>query len=91
MNSADIFMFTTLQEGVPRSMMEELATGLPCIASRIRGNVDLIKNGEGGFLNNVKSYKEFANSIQTLVNDKELRKRMGEVNRKNVKKFEQLM
>ena len=88
MNSADIFLFTTVQEGLPRSMMEGMATGLPCIASKIRGNVDLVKNGEGGFLNNVKEYKEFANSIQTLANDKELRKRMGEINRENVKKFD---
>lgn len=48
--AADIFIFTSLQEGMPRSMMEAMASGLPCIASKIRGNVDLIENGKGGFL-----------------------------------------
>lgn len=88
MNSADIFLFTTLQEGLPRSMMEAMSTGLPCIASNIRGNVDLIENEKGGFLNNPNSPEDFAKSISTLVNNKDLRRKMGEFNKEYVKQFD---
>ena len=88
MNSVDIFLFTTLQEGLPRSMMEAMATGLPCIASNIRGNVDLIKDGKGGFLNRVDSPEEFSKSISTLVNNPVLRNNMGEFNKRFVKQFD---
>ena len=40
---ADCFVSASLREGLPRSIMEAMASGLPCIASRIRGNVDLLE------------------------------------------------
>lgn len=46
--SSDIFCFPSLREGLPVSLMEAMASGLPCVASRIRGNVDLAE-GSGMF------------------------------------------
>lgn len=40
---SDVFVFPSIQEGLPVALMEAMAAGLPCIASRIRGNVDLLK------------------------------------------------
>lgn len=88
MNCADIFLFTTKQEGLPRSMMEAMSAGLPCVASKIRGNVDLIEDGKGGFLNVVSSSDEFAESILTLANNKDKRNEMGKFNKNIVKKFD---
>lgn len=42
MDSADLFCFPSLQEGLPVALMEAMAVGMPCIASKIRGNVDLL-------------------------------------------------
>lgn len=39
---ADAFVFPSKQEGLPVALMEAMAASLPCIASRIRGNVDLL-------------------------------------------------
>ena len=39
---SDAFVFPSKQEGLPVALMEAMAAGLPCIASRIRGNVDLL-------------------------------------------------
>lgn len=40
---AEVFLFPSLREGLPVAVMEAMAAGLPCIASRIRGNVDLLE------------------------------------------------
>ena len=45
--SADLFVFPSLQEGMPVALMEAMAAGLPCVVSDIRGNRDLIDE-QGG-------------------------------------------
>ena len=84
MAAADIFLFTTLQEGMPRSMMEAMAVGLPCIASAIRGNVDLIENGENGYVCAPKDANAFADAIAKLSQSREIRE---EISKKNLEKI----
>lgn len=47
---ADIFCFPSKREGLPVSLMEAMASGLPCIASQVRGNTDLIQDRLGGYV-----------------------------------------
>lgn len=42
---ADVFLFPSFREGLPVVVMEAMAARLPCVASRIRGNTDLLGNG----------------------------------------------
>lgn len=46
----DVYCLPSIREGLNVSLMEAMASGLLCVASKIRGNVDLIKNGVTGFL-----------------------------------------
>ena len=85
---SDIFLFTTLQEGMPRSMMEAMASGLPCIASRIRGNIDLLEDKKGGYLVSANDVKEITDKLQVLISDIELRKKMSEQNLIRIKNFD---
>ena len=85
---SDIFLFSTLQEGMPRSMMEAMASGLPCIASSIRGNVDLIQDGIGGYLCEAKDADGFAEKIKLLANDKELREKFSAENLERIQEFD---
>ena len=48
---ADVFLFTTYQEGLSVALMEAMSVGVPCIVSKIRGNVDLIEKGKGIYCN----------------------------------------
>lgn len=50
MKSSDVFIFPSRQEGLPVALMEAMACGLPCLVSKIRGNVDLIDEEQGGYL-----------------------------------------
>ena len=85
--AADIFLFTTKQEGLPRSMMEAMSSGLPCIASKIRGNTDLLDGTEGGFLCETTDVAAYAEKLKLLANDKALRRAMGENNIIAIQKF----
>lgn len=84
---ADIFLFTTKQEGLPRSMMEAMASGLPCIASKIRGNTDLLEDGDGGFLCEPTDADAFAKAVSIVSEDTFLRESMKKVNLKKIEEF----
>lgn len=88
LNISDIYLFTTLQEGMPRSMMEAMASGLPCIASKIRGNVDLLEDNKGGFLLSPNDVHGFSKKIIFLANDPEMRAKMGQANQERIKQFD---
>jgi glycosyltransferase involved in cell wall biosynthesis len=82
--TADYFAFPSFHEGLPVSVMDAMTIGLPIVASRIRGNVDLIKDGEGGYLFDPTDVDGFADGLSKLFAEKQLCKRMGENNKKNV-------
>lgn len=84
---SDIFLFPSSQEGLPVALMEAMASGLPCIVSDIRGNTDLIINGEGGFCIGYKDIEEWTEKIGLLASDKMLQEEMGEANKEEVKNY----
>lgn len=85
--ASDIFLFTTKQEGLPRSMMEAMASGLPCIASRIRGNTDLLDGADGGLLCEPTDVSDYADKLNLLASDSEKRSKMGINNLLTIQKF----
>lgn len=86
-SAADIFMFPSLQEGLPVALMEAMAMGLPVVCSSIRGNTDLIKDGEGGYLCKATDIEGFAKKADFLINNEGIRNSMSDKNRKNIEKF----
>ena len=80
MKISDVFLFTSLQEGLPRSVMEAMAVGLPAVVSKIRGNCDLISDNRGGYLCSVNSCEEYAQALNLLSSDLYLRKQLSEYN-----------
>ena len=88
LNAVDIFLFTTKQEGLPRSMMEAMASGLPCVASNIRGNTDLVENSRNGFLCSPCDSKQFADAISKLSENRELREKMSKENLIKIKEYD---
>lgn len=85
LNASDLFLFTTKREGLPRSTMEAMAAGLPCVVSKVRGNIDLLKGEIGGVL--CERDKDYINAIEKIVENKNLRNVMAYANRKRISRF----
>jgi glycosyltransferase involved in cell wall biosynthesis len=79
--AADIFVTASWREGFPRSAMEAAAMGLPTVGSDIRGNRQVISDGETGLLVPVRDADRIADAVERLVDDGELRSSMGEAAR----------
>ena len=70
LHAADVFVFPTKQEGLPGALMEAMAAGLPCIASNIRGNVDLLEV-DYAYLLNPMDIDAWAASMSKILDEKE--------------------
>lgn len=91
LQTSDCFVLSSFREGLSVALMEAMAEGLPVVCSRIRGNVDLIKDGKGGILVSPENKEDYEAAFRKLyeMKHKELAafQRMGQVNAENVKSF----
>lgn len=87
LNAADIFVFPSFHEGLPVSALEAMACGLPVIASDIRGNVDIIREEDNGYLFAPEDVDALAQKIALLMDNPDKRKAMGRRNLEIVKDF----
>lgn len=85
--ASDIFIFPSLREGLSVALMEAMALELPVICSNIRGNIDLINEGKGGYLVDAKSVDEYATALQKLVKDSYKRNNMSKYNKQIISNF----
>ena len=77
LQTADVFAHPSFREGLPVAVMEAMAAGLPVICSNIRGNSDLIAEGQGGFFVSPKDVSGFTTKLERLLRDTEMRNRMS--------------
>ena len=85
---ADCYILPSHREGLNVSLMEAMGSSLPCLASNIRGNRDLI-DLNGGILFDQKSISSITNSIKSVMNlDCDKKKIMGKYNNLKIKSFE---
>ncbi len=85
-NSADIFLFPSLREGLSVSMMEAMAMGIPIICNSIRGNTDLIDDGINGVLIN-NTVEEVVKAIKLLLHNSSLRESISMAEREKIEQF----
>jgi len=61
----------------PLKILEYMALGKPVVATKLPGTAEIVQHGSQGFLYDAKDCQQFANYIMELLEDEELRKRMG--------------
>ncbi|MET0989771.1 MAG: glycosyltransferase family 1 protein [Glaciihabitans sp.] len=83
-SSFDVFLHTGTEETFGQTLQEAHASGLPVVAPRAGGPIDLIDHGSNGFLFNPVDDTEMRSSIELLARDPALRQRMGEAGRRSV-------
>ncbi|MFD2204211.1 glycosyltransferase family 4 protein [Kiloniella antarctica] len=81
MRASDIFTLPSHREGMPRSIIEAMMTGLPVVATNIRGSREEVIDGKTGLLVPVHSPDKLADALCKLVNSPKLRETMGNASR----------
>lgn len=90
LGESDVVALTSIQvrsgsrEGIPVSLMEGMACGLPVVASRISGIPELVEDGETGLLFEPGNALEAADALERLAADPMLRAQMGERAREQI-------
>ena len=74
---ADLFVLSSDKEGLPLSLGEAMAYGIPCIATDVGGNKEIVSHGQTGLLVNPRSPEQLAEAIEYLLAHPEERGRMG--------------
>lgn len=77
---ASVFVLSSYSEGMPNTLIEAMALGLPVISADCSGAGprDLIIQGENGILIQPGNWKELAENLQKILNNPDLAKKMGE-------------
>jgi glycosyltransferase involved in cell wall biosynthesis len=74
----DVFVSTSLAEGLPFSLLEAMAAGLPVVATSVGGVPELVRHAETGLLVPAGDAPALAHAIAALLTDPERCRRMGE-------------
>jgi glycosyltransferase involved in cell wall biosynthesis len=86
----DLFCLPSWREGMPRSIIEAMAVGLPVVATDIRGCREEVVHGETGLLVPVRDPVGLAAGLSRLMGDPMLRRKMGEAGRRRaVERFDE--
>jgi glycosyltransferase involved in cell wall biosynthesis len=76
-HALDAYLVTSRQEGGPKAILESMASGTPLVTTRVGQAMDIVKNGENGFMVDVED-------VEGLVHGLELIYRMGEDQKRQV-------
>jgi len=87
LREVDIVVLPSYREGLPRSLLEAAAWGLPIVATDVPGCNDVVVDQINGFLVPVRSITPLVDAICILVKSKKLRSEMGFAGRKRVEKY----
>lgn len=84
---SDIFIFPSLREGLGLAALEGMCCGLPLISSNIHGINDYSINNKTGLKSSPLDEKSFKNNIEKLIENKNLRVKISENNKKVISKY----
>jgi glycosyltransferase involved in cell wall biosynthesis len=79
--AADIFLLSSISEGVPLTLLEAMAAGLPCVSTAVGGTPEVILDGQTGLLARAGDPADVAQKLRTLIDNAELRHSLGAAGR----------
>lgn len=84
---ANLFVYTSRDEGMSNAVLEAMAAGLPVVATRIAGNEELVLEGETGALVPSEDPEAVTAALMALIPDEAKREQMGAAGRERVNEF----
>ncbi|MBO8132172.1 MAG: glycosyltransferase family 4 protein [Candidatus Marinimicrobia bacterium] len=84
---SDIVTLVSKREGLPRCIMEAMASKKPVVATDVRGSRDLVKHGKTGFLVPLDDVSALVKAFETLINNTDLRNKMGQAGREVIQDY----
>lgn len=75
--SFDVFLMTSVTEGLPNTLLEAMALGVPCVSTNVGGIPELLYDGEGGYLASAGDAEELARRVLQLLRSDRLRERFS--------------
>ncbi|HUT34748.1 MAG TPA: glycosyltransferase [Planctomycetota bacterium] len=85
LRATDVFVLASLWEGMPNVVLEAMAAGLPVVATRVEGTVDLIEHNETGLLVMPRDVPGLVSAIQRVLDEPALAQRLGAAARERVR------
>lgn len=83
LSAADVFLLTSISEGIPLTIIEAMAAGLPVVSTRVGGIPEMFDDGQVGFFAAPGDAASLADKIIRLASDPKLRQTMGEHGREH--------
>jgi len=81
MAAMDVYVLTSVSEGLPNTVLEAMATGLPVVTTRVGGAEELVEHGVTGFLVPPSDTEALARALAVLLADETLRRSAGAAGR----------
>ncbi len=84
LNESDIFVLPSLAEGMPNSLLQAMACGLPVVTTNVSSIPAIVKDQVNGVLVDPGSPEEICRGLIALIDNEALRHKMSAVNRKQI-------
>jgi glycosyltransferase involved in cell wall biosynthesis len=88
LRAGSIFALSSIHEGLPMALAEAMACGVPCVAFDCAAGVrEIITDGQDGIVVQPRNVPALADALRTLMDDDDLRHRLGAAARRSVRRF----
>lgn len=78
LGGADVFLLSSVSEGIPLTLLEAMAARLPCVSTRVGGIPEVIMDGQTGLLAVPSDARDLAEKLRMVIGDAALRQQFGD-------------
>jgi glycosyltransferase involved in cell wall biosynthesis len=79
--AGDLFLLSSISEGIPLTLIEAMAAGLPCVSTDVGGVSEVVVHGQTGLLARAGDSADLAAKLHLLLGDRSLRASLGAAGR----------